>query len=523
MSSDMSIRASRQDSDELHQLNEHHQKRKEQVVQTNERQLREIESKYNSLKNKTEADSRAAINHIKENSKQLIDSTRTYSQQQLNKLRKNHELQIDTERAQGKQKIDHIANSSEGQAARLKSQVQTAEQRAKDQQRAAFEKARLYEESQEFRKKTAADTANLKIRQAQEQNQEVVKSVRKKNQEETEQLNKILGEQTREMNESYNNKTELMRNRTQDQLKQMLANHQKKEALEKAGHVERLNHVENESQKEVYKIRESNEVALQSLKQELNRKVIAQNNMYRQTEGNIRQQHAQEAQKIHKQNDLLLFEEKTRTDAKRNQLSSQYKSVLDTDKSNFETEKLRQQTTYLDLLAKNQEIFKRNLTGQKDTFDKQAKLNEALNREVLNNQNAIFKRELTTQKAQFVEDLNKYNMPSSDPFYKLPSLNAELIESENFYTLKAQIPEHEKKNIDVKVQKDSIVLAGNREFNEKLESDDKNQKIQSNNYQSYRQEFKINFPIYERAITQTYEGGVLTVTIPKLGSSGQGV
>lgn len=239
--------------------------------------------------------------------------------------------------------------------------------------------------------------------------------------------------------------------------------------------------------------------------------------MNRQKESDVRSFHAQELKKIHQQSEKLKQTEKDNFQKQIQQVKNTNKEVLSNEREKFLTEKIRQESTYFNLLDRNNQVFESNLETQKEDFKKQAEVNRSINEQVIQNQNEILKRALVRQKLEHVESFNKYENVSEDPFYKVPHFEALLKEDENKYTFTAKIPEHEMKNVDVRVQKDQISLTGKREFSENIESSDKSHKIQSNNYQSFRQDFKLGHPAYERAVTQNYEDGLLTVVVPKIG------
>lgn len=519
MASDIATRTARNNNDELRQIQEQHQRRKEKIVKSNEEQIRDLEDKYRQKKSTTQAENRAAINHIKENTRQQIDTTRTYSEQQLNKIKKNYELRSENERQLGEKKIEGIRTRADGQATRFKTEIQTEEVKAKNKRRAIQEQTKLFEEHHQFRKKLAHNSADLKIQQISDQNQEAISRVRQRGQSETERLRKHFETQQQEVQTVNRQKIQKNQKETAELLKSLMETQQQKEHLEKVAHNQRVAEFDNQTKAQLQKTKERGEIDLQKVKQENNTKFLAQDKQFREKESELKKTHSDEIQRIHKEGDHLLFQEKTRLESDRNRLNAQHKTALENEIKNFQIRKNQQETAYTNLLAKNDEVFRKNLKTQKESYEKQVEVNKALNQEVLDNQNSMFRRELIRRKSQLMDGLSKYANVGQDPFYKIPDMNAELIENEDRYTLKARIPEHERGNVDVRVQKDKIVLSGKREFSEDLSSEDESQRLKTSNYQTYRQEFRLAFPIYERAVTETYENGVLTVTIPKVGFS----
>ena len=325
--------------------------------------------------------------------------------------------------------------------------------------------------------------------------------------------------QKKEVSEQTETKVKQTRSQSEEKIKKLLEAQQSREQKAIKNHNQRLSNAETKTKNQIFKIDEQNMIALQKQKKEQNSKILTSDQQYRKKESGLKDQHHKEISRVHKDGDHQLFEQKGRIDFKKKQLTEKYKTELEGDKKNFFLTKKQQEASYYGLLDKNDTIFRKNLQEQKIGFKKQLEVNRAISEDIVQNQNRIFNRELVRQKSQFTKDISKYDNVDGDPFYQIPHFNAELIESNDRYTLQAHIPKHERDNVDVHVQKDKIVITGKREFKERIEDKDKGQLLQSSNFQSFRQEFKIDFPIYERAVVERYEDGVLTVTVPKLGAN----
>src|SRR5690606_20555243 len=109
---------------------------------------------------------------------------------------------------------------------------------------------------------------------------------------------------------------------------------------------------------------------------------------------------------------------------------------------------------------------------------------------------------------------SKFDHAESDPFYRMKELETQLEENENFFVFRAKVPEHERKNIDVIVKENEIVVSGQRHFEEKV--DKGGRIIATNTSQSLREKIPLKHPVVADAVDKQYENGFLTVRIPKI-------
>ena len=82
------------------------------------------------------------------------------------------------------------------------------------------------------------------------------------------------------------------------------------------------------------------------------------------------------------------------------------------------------------------------------------------------------------------------------------------------YVIEAYAPEHEKDNLRVSIQRDKAVISGQRKFGGEAQDDVKN--IKTNNYQSFREEFKFERPVSQEGMTRERVGDYIRFSIPKL-------
>ncbi len=110
--------------------------------------------------------------------------------------------------------------------------------------------------------------------------------------------------------------------------------------------------------------------------------------------------------------------------------------------------------------------------------------------------------------------LSAYASRQEDPFYKLLRLDAKLTEEGDNFVLRATIPEHEQKNVNLSVRGDNLVLSGTRRAQEKLDlAPGHTQSSQS--FQSYSESFPLPWPVDGKKLAREFQGDTLVVTVPK--------
>jgi HSP20 family protein len=91
---------------------------------------------------------------------------------------------------------------------------------------------------------------------------------------------------------------------------------------------------------------------------------------------------------------------------------------------------------------------------------------------------------------------------------------ASITENDNEYTIKADLPEVERKDIDVSIDQGVITITGERKI-EKTSDDEKEHRRESF-YGSFARSFSMPDDVDQSAITAESKNGVLTVKLPKL-------
>jgi HSP20 family molecular chaperone IbpA len=122
----------------------------------------------------------------------------------------------------------------------------------------------------------------------------------------------------------------------------------------------------------------------------------------------------------------------------------------------------------------------------------------------------IYNRQAQTKAMVQGHESNK----KDDSFYKVQDRGSRFSEKSHGYVIEAYAPEHEKDNIRVSVQRDKAIVSGQRKFGDELQEDGK--KISTNNFQTFREEFKFGSPVSDEGMTRERIGDYVRFTIPKL-------
>jgi HSP20 family molecular chaperone IbpA len=110
--------------------------------------------------------------------------------------------------------------------------------------------------------------------------------------------------------------------------------------------------------------------------------------------------------------------------------------------------------------------------------------------------------------------IQNYETKETDDFYRVQNRGSRITEDQKQYVIEAYAPEHEKDNLRVSVQKNKAVVSGKRKFGDEVQEG--NKKMRTNNFQTFREEFKFKRPVSHEGMTRERVGDYVKFTIPKL-------
>ena len=93
----------------------------------------------------------------------------------------------------------------------------------------------------------------------------------------------------------------------------------------------------------------------------------------------------------------------------------------------------------------------------------------------------------------------------------------DIYETENELVVKADLPDVSEKDLDVRVENNTLTVRGERKFEKKVEEE--NYLRVERTYGAFSRSFSLPNTINSEAIKAEYKNGVLTVTLPKRAES----
>ncbi len=106
---------------------------------------------------------------------------------------------------------------------------------------------------------------------------------------------------------------------------------------------------------------------------------------------------------------------------------------------------------------------------------------------------------------------------ADDEFYHVKDRGNTLTEDMRGYYIDAYAPEHEKAGVRVSITHDKAVISGSRKAQNE-ETRDKG-KVVTNNFQTFREEFKFGSPVAADGMTRQREGDYIRFFIPKISAN----
>ena len=133
-------------------------------------------------------------------------------------------------------------------------------------------------------------------------------------------------------------------------------------------------------------------------------------------------------------------------------------------------------------------------------------------------ESSVEKKKLYSARPQRTPLVQNYQTQDTDNFYRVQDRGSRMSEGPGYYTIEAYAPEHEKDNLRVSIQRNKAVISGQRKFADSANDGEKD--IKTNNYQSFREEFKFDRPVSSEGMKRERIGDFVRYTIPKLEAVG---
>ena len=132
-------------------------------------------------------------------------------------------------------------------------------------------------------------------------------------------------------------------------------------------------------------------------------------------------------------------------------------------------------------------------------------------------ESSVEKKSLYNRKAMKTEaktTQQNYETKETDDFYRVQNRGSRVSENSQGFVIEAYAPEHEKDNLRVSIHRNKAVVSGQRKFGD--EAVEGNKSMRTNNFQTFREEFKLSRPVTSEGMTRERVGDFVRFTIPKL-------
>lgn len=181
----------------------------------------------------------------------------------------------------------------------------------------------------------------------------------------------------------------------------------------------------------------------------------------------------------------------------------------------FQDQQKNQREFFDSEIQKEREFFKNEMRNREDNFQTEFNKQELKYQLALAEQKHKYEDLFEKTKDKHLQEMQKYEVPKEDPFYKTQDMGARLEDKGTHYEVRLQVPEHELRNVKVHVKDDKITVAGARRHEEELKYD--GEKVSTHNYQTVKQEFALMNPVDADQVHKEYKDGTLFVAANKKG------
>ncbi len=496
-------------------LQEQYQKRRQEIVERNEAQLKKIQSDYTDKKNGIKEQGEAAVNH-----------TKKYTAEQIEQMRRSHDERLKTEESQ-------LANRYETQKKSGDGKIEGLERHLESQKENLSRQAQMIRERQsEFAQNENQQTSELSKKhnlRRQDIEREASKGIEQTRGQSIKARGEILGKYRDELSAldaehaaamqktKVHTHTELEKTRSDGTKRVQNLQQSQSQQYEKERHesLKSLDQLRDTVQTEKQTQREQADAELAGLRanQTLQQKDTREQGQKELAEAN--QYYQKETAKQHKAGDQALFLTREQQQKKTIEQKQIYKKEHEelTTRQLAEKEKLQQ--NHNAEMERNQMFYRQGLAGQKQEFDESFVRNQEFSQQALDSQYGRLVNQLEEQKKDTLQHVGKYSDKRSDPFYNLQAPSTRFREEGGYYIIETEAPEHEKDNIDIRVKADKVIVSGKRAFEDDVKAADR--RISTNSYQTFREEIPLAKPVVEKLAEKTYANGILRVKIPKIG------
>ena len=216
----------------------------------------------------------------------------------------------------------------------------------------------------------------------------------------------------------------------------------------------------------------------------------------------------------HRHGEHELAAEKTREHQRLDQQDLTFKTKIEKKRADDEMDVKKEAQLEHKRLEEQHQLGEKALKKQSTEFQRVYETNDTVDRGELENQHDRYIDAVLKQKQKLFDQFGKYDAAKNDPFYRMQDLESHLDENSNFYILKTKVPEYEKGDVQVYVERDKAVVSCQRGFHDRAVI--KGRTIASNSEESFHEIIPLKHPVIPNGVEKSYENGFLVVRIPKV-------
>ncbi len=498
----------------LRELQESFRKKKQELKEEGEQELEATRTDNRTKIAKEKNSSAAVVNHLKEDTKDRTEQMKDTTDKKIIYERKATSQRYESEKSANLSKLEGLQKALETKQASLEKIQMDLHNRQSELRQKESEDTSVIQKEQVERRQQFAKASSQEMQEINARTQKGKTDLQLKNEDEV----RKMSEQHRTLSETTKKQNQDNYNRLREFDRAQLKNQQ--ESSNKRLETQRQEFLaKQEGQKKL--VTESIQTVTHEGEQKLtaaqveNRKLIEQERL-NGAKGieDTRKVYTEEIARRHKLGDAGVATEKNSHEFKMNRL-------VDDQKREFEQIDRKHKQDLLDLDQRFKTEAQRNsgfykealLSRQKEYENAQNKSLEAFSAHIqLEKENMV--KSLEKEKREALDTVGKYRNQQNDPFYRLNKATAQVSETDTHYFIKAEVPEHEKDNVKLFVHDDKAVIQGHRKFQDEINEPEG--RLNTSNYQTFRQEIPLERPVHEKLVKRTWENGILTLKIPKV-------
>jgi len=199
--------------------------------------------------------------------------------------------------------------------------------------------------------------------------------------------------------------------------------------------------------------------------------------------------------------------------ALRRKQEKQKEIIRDLTNKNYEEIKAGQENQKINIETLN-DIHNETLKDREEILKEKIGSMELEHQGVLNRIKTKNEGEINELKNDYAKRKDFIDSRSKDPFYRLETFKPRIVDRDNEYLLKIEIPEHEARFVNLTGKERKLRLTSSRRFEDLAKGEDGalNRSARS---EMISQEYLLDNHINPRKITQVYENGELIFKVPK--------